>query len=248
MDKSYFIRKFVSNQIENMNKVEFYNKAIEVYKKTGQGLPFFLKHRLPNPYIVDELVDEGLMKIVNQSYKTLPDDQWICLTNVYCVEEAMNSQALTFMKLYLGIDPLIEMGSIRYTIKQANMDSEFMKNYSEWLFENSDILKKIDTIEFLKEEGNDLDSKTLEFIKSRSWFKNNKSVKICKEKLNNVHDRISILKQLISLKTRHGSYSKEEIEKDKNQLNEEKDSLKYIAKINIFLNKQDENSLIQNII
>ena len=240
-----------------MTKAEFYNKAIDLYKQTGQGLPFFIKYKLPNPYIVDELVSDGLMKIVTQSYNTLPDGKWICLTNVYCVEdESINSRVLAYMRMYIGIDPLIDLTKITFTIKQAIKDSEFMKNYSEWLSKNDDVLKKINSIEYMIEEGNVLDTSTLEFLKSRNFFKDNKTVKICKSELidgtNKTHERIDLTQKIINLKEKQIQLGQtqyvDEILNDKKDLEKEKESLKLRAKIKVFLDKQDENSLIQDLI
>lgn len=125
-----------------MNKEEFYQAVVNLYKKTGQGIPSFIKTKI-DPSIIDELISEGLLKIVETKYNYLPNDEWICLTNVYCVEEEMNDmRVLSFMRIYLGIEDL-GLGLKRTDVIT---NDKFMIEYHSWINKNIEQLNKIEKL------------------------------------------------------------------------------------------------------
>ena len=125
-----------------MNKQEFYNAVVEIYKKTGQGVPGFVRTRL-DPSVIDELISEGKLKIVETKYNYLPNDEWICLTNVYCVEEEIKDmRVLSFMRVYLNIDDL----GLGLKLNDVLSNENFMKEYNIWLEKNKEQLNKIEEL------------------------------------------------------------------------------------------------------
>lgn len=126
-----------------MNKSELYNKAVELYKKTGQGLPMNIMPKDVNETI-EELIKDGLMKTVDIKFNHLPDDKFACLTNVYCVEEDKNPGALTYMRIYVGLEMVVDLGrATQLTLLEAIKDPELMNEYTKWLKKNHKELIKI---------------------------------------------------------------------------------------------------------
>jgi hypothetical protein len=241
-----------------MNKVELYNKIVNVYKATGQGTSMIISHSIGRD-LINELVEDGLVKIIRQNYNHLPDDEWICLTKGYCVEEdyiEKDTESLTFMRLYIGLNELISLGGFKFTSSNAIKDPEFMKRYVIWLEKNKDKLAEISTIEHLDETiGDTLKDDIVEYIKSRTWYSKNDIVSVCLKKMSDINDdmykQISILTELINLKNtssetreRYSETLNENI-KEKEELEKE---LKIRNRIERWLLDKDGNANIQSII
>lgn len=245
-----------------MNKIEFYNAIVKTYKKTGQGVPTFIALKL-DPSIVEELISEGLIKLVNgRKYNHLPNDEFLCLTKGYCVEEDTEiPSALSCIRLYLGIDPIIELGNSKLSISDALKNSDFMNQYATWLKKNEKSLKEmetIDVIESLGEESDEIPNDVIDYIKTRGWYKSNENVSNCLVELtigdNKLTEKESITNQLIGLydqlmfkngKTPEGISKKKEYENDIISYKNEK---KIRTKIRTYLLKQNKNSLIKDLI
>lgn len=123
-----------------MNKEEFYNKFTGFYKKTGQGIPvIFFKNM--NSFI-DELVKEGKIKIIDKAY-SYSDQEIICLTNVYCVEEecekTKNILPLIYLRNYLNITDSTEIYNQKI---DSENHKELYEKYLVWKEENKIILEK----------------------------------------------------------------------------------------------------------
>ena len=93
--------------MEKTSKEQFYNWVVEIYKKTVQGTPMFITMKTGREPL-EELIEEGKLKIITHHYSYLPKDEWICLTGVYCAEEEMekggvNTRSLEFIRKYLSI-------------------------------------------------------------------------------------------------------------------------------------------------
>lgn len=237
-----------------MNKSELYSKIIEIYKETGQGTSGIILSNGEVNELINELVEDGLVKIITIPYNHLPDDKWICLTKGYCVEEDMKSRdtsSLSFMRLYVGQPMIIELGSVKFASKDAIKDPEFMSKYSEWLNKNKSKLKEIDSI---KDEV--IDSKIIlseperEYLKSRGWFQKNLSIKASLIKMKEgdkvIEETIDLNNQIIALlkkTTRTNDLKLHEVELEK--INNE---VKMRKKISSLMRSKDENSLSQNLI
>lgn len=131
-----------------MTKKEIYNTAVDMYKKTGQGLPGFIKMKIGRKEL-DELVDEGKLKVITQRYSYLPDDEWYCLTGVYCAEAEMvsgNPKALNFIRIYLNGD-IGDKRIEKFFEKNPKEREKYDKEYQVWLEKNRDILEKSFQIE-----------------------------------------------------------------------------------------------------
>lgn len=132
-----------------MTKKEIYNAAVDMYKKTGQGLPGFIKMKIGRKEL-DELVDEGKLKVISQRYSYLPDDEWYCLTGVYCPEEEFangDGKALSFIRIYLGIDSDNDKMIKKFFEENPKEREKYDKEYQVWLEKNRDILEKSFQIE-----------------------------------------------------------------------------------------------------
>lgn len=133
-----------------MDRKELYNAAVAVYNETGQGLPGRLMRMNGMGPVIDGLIEEGLFRSIEQTYGFLPDDEWICLTKGYCVEDTYTEEvdALTNVRIYKGIwdsEDEFEFGGL--TIETIMQDEDFKKQYDKWLAENKEKLEeKIDLI------------------------------------------------------------------------------------------------------
>jgi len=132
-----------------MDKLEFYNAVINMYNKTGQGVP----GRILRPHgvsdVIDELIKDGLLKSIEQHYSFVPDDEWICLTKGYCAEEQENyMQALTFVRIYRGVEDL----GLGMKSDDVLANPEYQALYAKWMDDNHDKLtEKIENVDKLPE-------------------------------------------------------------------------------------------------
>lgn len=181
-----------------MTQVEFYNAAVKVYRETGQGVPGFFRMKLPSR-VIDGLIEKGLMKSITIPFNHLPDDETLCITKGYCVEEDMVGDkrwsALAFLRFYKSIPQGLEHIGAMGNEKLAQ-DPEFMERYAEWLkLNHAKLTEKItelsDDMVFgvLSKDAEDL-------LKGRDWYKNNLTIE---ESLDNLRDRNRLILKSISL-------------------------------------------------
>lgn len=242
-----------------MNKIEFYNKVIEIYRQTGQGVPKFIADKAGND-IFEELEKDGLVKLIVTPYNHLPDDEVICLTKGYCVEEDTrdhNMSALTYIRIYKNIDPVIELGNYKVTLKEAIGNPDLMTPYSEWLNKNKKKLEEGEKIELLDETLSDsaeLSDETIEYLKTRDWYKENLTILEClNEMFNGDRDnvrRMEIFKQLIDLQSTPSVRDKYKDDLAKNIKDKEdlEKNEKYRKRIRVWLNTKDSKEKIQSLI
>ena len=83
------------------------------------------------------------------------------------------------------------------------------------------------------EDGDVLDSESIEYLKLRGWYEKNSSIRICKKELidgtNSINERMVLVEKLIHLKEKQIQLGQTQYEKD----------ILYIADINIFLRMCD---------
>lgn len=188
-----------------VKKEEFYNWVVEVYLKTGQGLAGFVTIKTGREPL-EELLGEGKVKIFKKHYSYLPDDEWICLTDVYCVEEEEQNgtcpRALDFMRRYLGIT---EKSGVYQKIEEYLNENpkeriKIDNEYNAWLDKNKEILEKSfqkQKIEVPMGEVKPKINKELsEYIKDSNLFTKNF---IISKALNNLSEKISLNEQIIHL-------------------------------------------------
>jgi hypothetical protein len=158
-----------------MTKEELYKKIIEVYKSTGQGIPGFIKYKIGSQ-IINELIEEGKIKSIVHQYSYLPNDEYLCLTNQYCVEEDCEKNntllPLIFIRNYLGIAEA--KGKFTEIISK---DSELYSQYLQWIEEHKEDLKFFDSpMVVLVSNTSELSKSTLIFLKGRLLYKKNVTV------------------------------------------------------------------------
>ena len=130
--------------------------------------------------IVDELIEDGLVKIVTHQYSYLPNDETICLTKGYCVEDDVHESmlAINCIRFYLSFDPVVELGKVAtVTLIECIQNFEFMEKYVEWFKKNKEKLDEIKNIQYLEES--ELNDEAIEFLKDKVWYEKNKTVSQC---------------------------------------------------------------------
>ena len=240
-----------------MNKSELYNKIVDIYKKSGQGIPKFIETKIGSD-VIDQLVEDGLVKIVTQKFSYLPNSEDICLTKGYCVEEDMskgNHQSLTFMRMYMNVNPVVELGDIVLTLNDTIKDLELMKKYVIWLEKNKEKLEEIKDIEYLDEKTEiGLSNESIEYLKTRSWYKKNNIISECLSSMSSgdteVNKQMSILTELIKLKSTPSVREKykDSINEDITEKNELEKEMKIRSRIRNWLSSKDANEKIQSFI
>ena len=240
----------------SLTKAEAYKTIIKIQKDTGQGLAGFVKVMGPdsgkwNQYL-EEFVEEGLV-IRNDTGGSLghtESNMFYTPSKGYNVwtDEGTDGEYsrhkgryLHFVRFYLGIL------DVKYDFLR---NPEIMKEYTEWLERNQAALEEMlalddfydtPTIEFSEEET--------EWIKSRGWYKENKSVSECLDRsLSAVGNNQlkSTTKQLINLYKQSGDskYDKdlEEAQQKLDQYDIEDFTRK---KLNKYLESLDKEKSIQ---
>jgi len=187
-----------------VTKERFYNWVVDVYLETGQGLSGKIILSKVSREPLDELVAEGKLKIIKEHYSYFPDEEWICLTDVYCVEEFSvkgNHRPLGFIRKYLGQsrDSVIDKKVDEFFEKNPVKKAEYDKEYDDWLEENKDILEKSFQIQRVIEPENSkkiLNKDLKEYIKGFNWYQNNDSIS---DALTNLSKRIVLTEELVVL-------------------------------------------------
>lgn len=223
-----------------MTKREIYNGLVGLYQKTGQGAPKYIFGSNMNK--INELINEGLVKIVTIPYNHLPDDVMVCLTNVYCTEEYPKTMALQYMRLYLDCP-------VEHHIFKTEKDD----NYDKWVNENKLLLEKIPNTPLYVDNDvisvtNDIESYNdiITFIKDKKHYIENKTIVECVE-INNIrttelNELIKLTNEILSLYNMKKDKSenddikitenKIELEKYKTELNKRKDAINFLSTFN----------------
>jgi len=222
-----------------MTKSELYNSTLSLYKKTGQGAPIFILSKFKSE--MDQLISEGLIKVVTTPYSYLPDDVTYCITGAYCTEEEnqINPFALIYVRLFLGINADLPGG----------FKVEKDEKYYEWYEENKEKLELIKDLPCY--EGSDSDEEVvieedqevIDFLKNSNKYKGN-------SKINNIiqdFDQMCFLNKQIADLCRAG-LKKENGEKFKDKLKDAVNEELMLRKSIKFLENFDREKRIQEII
>lgn len=237
-----------------MTKTEFHNNIIDITRKLGQGLSGIVIHYMPEmQQYADELIEEGKIRKHEKNFSHLPVDTWYMPTNCYDVWqdelENNNNSALFFVRLYLGQEDL----GLKYTPKEAVRSVDFMERYAQWLKLNEKQLEAMVNLVSVEETETVLYEKDIEFLKERSWYKNNLSIKDCLEKSLSFSfdEEIGLRKKLLALyKSDEDScktYSTE-IAETEEWFESIPVANRMRSRINNWLSKQDSKVKIQSII
>jgi hypothetical protein len=240
-----------------MTKLEIYNAVIDLYKKTGQGLSGFVLTKGDVREKVDQLVEDGLLKIVHQSYRHLPDDDWICLTKGYCVEddyghESERGNTLAFMRYYLDIPQ-----GLGITKKQLEETPEFMTKYHLWLNTNREKIEEGFNIEnmpegSLPEREITLTEEESSYVKNLNLYKKNPTVSECisllREKDKLYRESIQCYRRMLDIMNTKSDHYAQKIKDTQKDMQSDIDELKLREGIEKFLGSIDGKKLIQEVI
>ena len=239
-----------------MTKSELYNKIVDVYKKTGQGLSWIVPEKsVEIRDLLSELIEDGLIKRITITYTRLPDDTWYCLTKGYCVEEESSdgiiSSPLMYLRFYLGNEMVVNMGKIQLSSKECIKNPDFIEKYSTWLTKNTMKLEEMKNIEYLVEEHPILSDVLKKQLIKTNWYKNNLTVSSCLLALDKSNllsiEKIDLLNRIILLSKRSEEHKKdiskreEEIVKTNSEISDTKGIIRFLSKL-------DPKKKIQDII
>ena len=256
-----------------MTKEEFYKELIGIQKKSGQGLSGIVRVMgidSGNFCIwLDELIEEGLVKACDTggSLGHPESNIFYMPTKGYNVweDEGTDGQYnrykgryLHFVRLYLGAWE----GEESDTIFDYIRNPELMSEYSEWLKRNGKALQEmINLDDFYKSVDIKFSEEELKWIKSREWYKENKTIEKCfkssKSAISDDEEAVSLNKQLIKLYDRSMSLSWSALGETKHQpaLDKAHAEIAEIGrnvstrkKLHNWFEKQDNKSKIQDII
>lgn len=224
-----------------MTKQELLNNIVEITKQTGQGLSHIVTFKNSEIQdLLDILVKEGYITKHVVRYSHLPDDVWYMPKGCYNMwADGESMRALTFVRMYLGIDDL----GVGAKISDFLTNIEFMSDYVNWLKKNSKELVKIKELKpiLLKEENSHpFSSEELAAIKRHSFYKDNKNVKDVFETIDEAiklnAEAISITSELLHLYKQKTEKYKKEYERDVKALEKYKTELSAFTKLKKFLN------------
>jgi len=228
-----------------MTKKELYDAIVNVYLETGQGtsgIIIKMKSQLRIP--MQSLIDDGLIKKVDIRFNHLPNDDFYCLTDRYCVEEDEDPGALSYIRYYLGHN---DMG-LNVTRSQVEGSSDFMTGYRNWLQKHKEELRNSFDRKNVEVSDMTLNEEEINFLKSKSWYTENKTIGDCisrnREGESTDRELIGLYNRLISLE----KISSKDSKKNEDELEKVEKNLRIRDKINYFLSSHDEMSNIQDVI
>jgi len=256
-----------------MTKAEVYKMAIDMQLKHGQGLTGIVK--LGNDPTVaghlDDLVEEGLLEIFESS-GTLGhpfSNQFYMPTKGYNVwkdgvengnsKSVLGSENYFLNNVRFYLDCLEEHDGTESEIAKAINPSRemlirnphFMEGYAKWLKRNKEeleIMLNLDPIYVGK--GIEFTEEETEFVKSRAWFKENKTIKECLnlslEVISDKKQAISLSNKIIDLYRKKGN-SEKEIEETESEIKEYESGIEFRKKLNRWFTDQDMNVKIQDV-
>ena len=246
-----------------ITKAEVYKMVIDMQTKSGQGCSGIVKlgnEPMVGPYL-DELIEEGLIKACDtggsighpesnifymptKGYNVWEDED----PNQYSRHKGRN---LSLVRLYLDILPEEQQNKFDLTRTVMLRDPEWMKKYTEWLEINKEELEIMVNLDNFYDEPNfELTQEEIDYIQTRGWYKDNKSIKECLKSSNGfISDRneiISINNKLIGL---YGQKNDEaEIKKCEKDIEKSEQEILDRKRINKWLMSQDGDSNIQDLL
>lgn len=230
-----------------MNKLEMYNSIVRVTVASGQGLAGSIIRRasLETGPLLDELLEDGLIeRYVNST------GEWIVPTGCYMVfrDEVRYPNALTFVRLYLGITDL----GLGTTPKDFLKNIPFMEKYMLWLRDNEQALIDLVNLKEMDYLSIDLDEKDIKWIKSKDWYEKNLTVTEChsnsEKKLRKNIETININNKILKLCTEGGSKYRDKATEAKDEIEKLKKFNRTRKHINDWLLTQNQSLCIQDLI
>ena len=263
-----------------VTKEEVYKKLVIINKETGQGLSGIVKVMGEDKHLyskhLEDLIKEGLVKACHTGGSIGHEESNIFYmpTKGYNVWEddgddgnysRHKGRYLTFVRLYLGAIDKISDSPIQPSLTDLLQSPEIMKEYSEWLTRNSEALKEMlsmpDSIPSSgststkgRKKASIFTEAEIEWVKSRTWYKDNLTVKeSLKKSIEAIEEGIdeqikkNIIQLLPLLKQNREKYQDKILEYEK-ELGEIDSHMGIRLKVNDFLSKQKGKDRIQSVI
>lgn len=241
-----------------MTKAEVYEKTIEIYKETGQGLSGIIKLGSEKAYskYLDELVEEGSLVVCDTggSLGHPESSRWYMPTKGYNLWTDGDNSILNlhFVRFYLDILPSNKSYKFEVTKDMIIENADNYAMYSEWLnrnYKELEIMRNLDTsytpIYF------ELNTRELEYIKNCKFYNDGKNVsdfiEYNDEMIKRIKEKNEIINKLIKLYQTSDKY-KEDLEKSLNCLCDNKNEIAMYERINRWLNQKEETEKIINLL
>lgn len=248
-----------------MRKEEVYNLVVDFQLKSGQGLSGIttvvgnaqsqsIKRHL------ETLIEEGLVVKSSSGTSSIGHpsaSDWYMPSKGYNVwEDKLGLRALGFVRIYLGI--LNNSDDVEFT--KFAQDSELMKEYAEWLQENDQSLKEMLALKPMQVPPvstefvlNKLKKEEIEYLVSRNWYKNNKSVADALSQLEadlkDYQKLLRLVNEIDSLINRqvHSAETKIQQEENNNRRHESEIKLLFTKKLIDAMEDIDKKLLVQHV-
>lgn len=191
--------------VKQYTLLEFYNKLIGLTKATGQGVPLFVVQKAGLVAEMDEMVDKGHLKKINNGSGGFDHAlTFYCLTDIYCVEEEEdngNPQALYFIRRFLGVDQSKDFpfakhyeGGYDRWLEQAEVD------YDQWCEDNKVGLEALLNLTEVTELPGGMSDPVTPSQELVDWVQDkNLYTMTVKEAVDNVKERIYYYEKLDAL-------------------------------------------------
>lgn len=260
-----------------MTKAEFYKGLIDIQIKTGQGVSGMLKLGTNGDLVsiyLDELIEEGLV-VANDTGGSLGHPE----TNIFYtptkgynvwadegtdgVYNRHKGRYLSFVRLFLGSmeqnysedqkdEKTNQKNYITPSVRYMVTNPEIMKMYTEWLERNHDALEEMISLDNFYPGDKQFSDEENEWIKSRGWYGENKTVAECIKRNGSERDNneelASTLKRMLRLLKQDPTNYASDIEKYEGELEEAKKMGRMYRKLNGFMQMQDGSTRIQDLI
>ena len=258
--------------MKHETKEEFYKTLIDLHKKLGQGMSGIVKvNSTAYDQYIEEFIEEGLIVACDTGGSMGHSESNIFYMptkgyNVWTDEgtdgriDKHKGRYLTYVRLYLGCLPEeseSEKGSTARIIAPTASDLlesvDYMKVYVEWLERNEKeliILKELDNIYMPKVIK--LTKKEITFIKSKDWYKDNETLKVCikqsNEQLEISNKIIANTEKILDLMSSDKTQYAKEIKKYEKDIKNENNEIIFRKKIEKFFNSYKSKDKIQTIL
>lgn len=258
-----------------MTKAEVYKMVVDIQKESGQGLSGIVK--LGNDPTVaghlEELVEEGVVVMHDDggSLGHPASNEWYMPAKGYNLwkdgEENAPSTAsyrfrggffLNHVRLYLQCTEEDEGRSdnakwLNPSTKMLVQDVDFMKQYSEWLERNKEELEIMTNLDdFYDEPVIELTDEEIKFVKSRSWYKDNKKVSECLKSSNKGKETdeeyIDVSNKLIRLYKEGGDKYQTDLEKTLKDVADVENKFLIRRRVHNWFGQKNQEANIQDLI
>jgi hypothetical protein len=254
-------------------KSEFYTKAINIYKETGQGLSGIVfvmgaEAGIFRTYM-NEFIEEGLMVCCEDgtSIGHPESSKWYMPTTGYNVwmdeepGERYKGSNLQLIRYYLGaleldLEPSGERENLAKYLNPSAQDLTqrpgFITRYSEWLTKNHEaleVMKNLSNIYF--GASLEIDETGKDYIKNLKIYVNNPTVSEIISDLNsdlNIDHKIKDTTIRMVELMKNAGKSKESIDESESEIERYSKEIETIQRAVRFLQEKDPEDKIQNVI